>query len=155
MAEIEYTVRERARLDLISDKLIADAKSEGLTLTREQVEYLPSVRLFVLSEHDAGGALEEAKRLPELQAQLRARALSDALNDSSSDLHTKELAGMSAARKLSLGREIEAARQAQRQAVEAAKPSLSIEDESAALKTIMAISHGPSRLAAARKLGLA
>jgi hypothetical protein len=153
MAEIVYTARERSRLDLISDKLISDAKSEGLTLTREQVEYLPSVRLFVLSEHDAGGALEEAKRLPELQAQLRARALSDALNDSSSDLHTKEIAAMSPSRRMSLGRDIEA----QRVAVEAAKPKrqMTAEEEAQALIMLRGISHPATRLAAAREIGLA
>jgi hypothetical protein len=153
MAEIEYTPRELSRLDLISDKLIADARAEGLTLTREQVEFLPSVRLFVLSDHDAGGALDEAKRLPEVQAQLRTHALRNALNDSSSDLHTKELASMSPARRMSLGRVIEG----QRQALEAAKSKrqMTAEEEAAALKMLRGISHPATRLAAAREIGLA
>jgi hypothetical protein len=61
---------------------------------------------------------------------------------------------MSAARKLTLGREIEAARKAQQQAVEAAKPTLSAEDEAKALIMLRAISHLPTRLATARSLGI-
>ncbi|WP_295074638.1 hypothetical protein [Tabrizicola sp.] len=151
MAEIELTARERARLDLISDKLIADARAEGLTLTRDQVEYLPSVRLFVLSEHDAGGALEEAKRLPELQAQLRAHEVQRQLHDAESDLH-KTLA-KNPHQRLAVGHQIEAERRAQ----EVAKPKhqMTAEEESTRLLALRQVSSPSMRLHLAREWGLA
>ncbi len=60
---------------------------------------------------------------------------------------------MDPARKLSLGREIEA----QRVAVEAAKPKrqMTAEEEAQALIMLRGISHPATRLAAAREIGLA
>jgi hypothetical protein len=151
LAEIVLTPRERVRLDLICDKIIADGRSQGLEIPRSAIENLPSVRLFVFSEHDAGGALEEAKRLPEVESQLRAKEVQRQLHDAESDLH-KTLA-KNPHQRLAVGHQIEA----ERRAIEAAKPKhqMTAEEESTRLHALRQISSPSMRLHLAREWGLA
>ena len=149
----QYTLSalERSRLEAVTAKLISDAAAEGLTVTAAMLEDLPTVRMATLTDLGLDEkAMDEVRRL--VPDQVRNRDLKAALADGSSETH-QMIAGMSPARRLALGREIEA----QRQAVEAAKPkpTLSAEDEAKALIMLRGISHPASRLAMAREIGLA
>lgn len=149
--DYELTALERSRLEAVTLKLISDAAAEGLTVTAAMLEDLPAVRMATLTDLGLSDtAMAEVRKL--VPDQVRNRDLKAALADGSSETH-QTIAAMSPARRLSLGRELEA----QRQAVESAqtKRHMTAEEEAAALKMLRGISHPATRLAAAREIGLA
>lgn len=105
----ELTPREQDRLNLICDKLVADARAKGITATREQIEDLPSVRLFVISQHDSGDAMNELMRVPAISDQVRKIEAVKALHDADSPLQA-ELARMNPYQRMNFGRQLEAAK---------------------------------------------
>jgi hypothetical protein len=148
--EYSLTAREQARLEAVTAKLISDAAAEGLTVTRAQLEDLPTVRMAVLTDLGLDDrAMEEVRRA--VPDQVRAREVQRQLNDPESDLH-RDLS-RNPYQKLSLGHELEA----QKKAIEAVKPrhQMTAEEEAKALIMLRSISHPATRLAAAREIGLA
>ena len=104
----ELTALERSRLEAVTTKLVSDAAAEGLTVTAAMLEDLPAVRMATLTDLGLSDtAMAEVRKL--VPDQVRNRDLREALCNSSSPLHA-EIGNMDPARKLSLGREIDAQR---------------------------------------------
>ena len=101
----DLTPREQDRLNLITEKLVADARERGITATGEQIADLPSVKLFVISQHDSGDAMQELMRVPAIRDQARKNEAMQALHDGSSPIHT-----LNPHQRLTLGHELEAAK---------------------------------------------
>ena len=110
----ELTPRELARQDAVTDMLISKAQAEGLSVEREALLNLPSVRMAILTDLglDQDSALAEVRRIPAVAEQVRRKEVQEQLNRGDSDLH-KELDRMNPFQKMAFGRQLEAQKAAQ------------------------------------------
>lgn len=145
----DLTPREQDRLNLITEKLVADAAAKGITATRQQIEDLPSVRLFVISEHDSGDAMQELMRVPAVADQVRKIEAVRQLNEAGSPLQN-DLARMNPHQRMAFGRQLEAA---QKQAP--APRDMDSVEEARRINALRLISDPAVRLQTAREWGLA
>ncbi|OOY02855.1 hypothetical protein [Thioclava sp. F28-4] len=138
----------QARFEAASAKLIANAAQIGIELTPDDCKQVASVRLACLTDMGlTDSALEEAKRLPQVALAAQKAELARQLSDSESAAHA-EISRLNPTQRLSLGREIEAARPREERA------TLSPEETAAAMRAIQALP-ASARLSYARKVGLA
>lgn len=144
--------RLTARFDAVAEKLIADAAAEGLTISRDHLKGLPGVKLAVFT--DVGlpsDVLDEVKRLPELADQLRKREIARQLERGDSDLHA-DLDRMNRYQRLTFGRELEAAKAAERAAMQ--KPAAMTAEQEATFLLMLRRLPPAERMSAARAAGL-
>lgn len=145
--EYELTPRENARADLISAKLIADAAAEGLSVERDALLALPSVRLAIISE-SAGlpsNYMDEVRRIPAVAAQVQRAEHARQMADSDSEL-SQSIYSLNRHQRLALGH-----------AMQAAPPEaggLSAEAEATAIIALRKIADPSTRMTAARAMGI-
>jgi hypothetical protein len=153
--DYELSPRELARMELLVEKLTADARAVGLTLDRDSILTLPSVRLAIISP-EAGlpsNYMDEVCRLPAVAGQLRKQELAQQLDEPESPLH-QDLSRMNPAQRMNFGRELEAAKRAQEAAARAARPGMTAEEEADAIRMVMRMPTPAGRMDAARAAGL-
>jgi hypothetical protein len=147
--DYKLSALESARLDAVTETLINRAKEEGLTVTREQLESLASVRMATLTDLGLSDtAMDEVRRL--VPEQVRARDLQAALSNAESTL-SKDIAKLPATSRMTLGHDL----LAQKKATEEAQPKkqMSATEEAQALVWLRTLPPA-ARVSAARKLGL-
>lgn len=141
--------RAMARFDAAADKLIADARQEGLTITRDDLKGLLEVKIAVFSNLplDSVAAMREVKDGPaasQIRTKELARQLVEAQNNNELDLSS-----LPPAQRMTMGREM-----AQIQAKADKQPPMSAYDEVVAVNKLRRIESPALRMAMARELGI-
>lgn len=142
--------RAMARFDAVAEKLIADARSEGLEISREDLKALGAVKLAVFTDLglDTADAMAEIRRGPAAE-QLKRREMLAQLDQKNSALHA-ELSRLPPAARMEVGRALER----QRPHLEQAAPQqLTAEQEAERIIWIRSLPPA-QRIAAARAAGL-
>jgi hypothetical protein len=139
-----------ARWEATREKVLADARAAGFDVDPESLKNLPGVKLAVFTDMGLPSDLmEEIKRLPAVQEQLKRREMLAQLDQKNSALHA-ELSRLPPAQRMEIGRQIER----QRPHLEQAAPQqLTAEQEAERIIWIRSLPPA-QRIAAARAAGL-
>ncbi|GGH63145.1 hypothetical protein GVY41_18990 [Frigidibacter albus] len=146
--------RLQARFDGIFDMVRAAAADAGLSITADDLKSCPSVKLATFSEMglNTADALTELRRLPHIGQQAHKVEVTRQLARGEGEIHA-ELARMNPYQRLNFGRELEAARAAERAATARKPASPSAEDEAKFLLMLRRLPPA-ERISAARAAGM-
>lgn len=147
--DYELTPLELDRRERATDELIRRAAAENLTVRREDIVNLPSVRLAMLADEPLGDrAMNEVRALPGLAEQIRRNELKQRLEDSAGK-EPLTLTNLTLEQRMTLGREMQRDQQAKAQPAR-----MSAAEEATALVMLSKISSTSERLNTARRMGL-
>ena len=149
-AAIGNDPRLLSRWEATKEKVLADARASGYEVSADDLKTLPGVKLAVFTDMGLpSDLLEEIKRLPAVQEQLKLREMLAALEQKDSAIQ-QELARLPPAQRMEIGRQLER----QRPHLEASKPApLTAEQEAERLVWVRSLPPA-QRIAAARAAGL-
>lgn len=149
-AAIGNDPRLLARWEATREKVLADARAAGFDVDAESLKTLPGIKLAVFTEMGLPSDLmEEIKRLPAVKQQLERREMLAQLEQKDSQIQ-QELARLTPAARMEIGRQIER----QRPHLEQAAPQqLTAEQEAERIIWIRSLPPA-QRIAAARAAGL-
>jgi len=135
-----------SRWEATREKVLADARAAGFDVDAESLKTLPGIKLAVFTEMGRPSDLmEEIKRLPAVKQQLERREMLAQLEQKDSQIQ-QELARLTPAARMEIGRQIER----QRPHLEQAAPqSLTAEQERERLQWILSLPYH-ARIEAAR-----
>ena len=141
------TDRDRARLDAATDAVAARAKAAGVTLDKETLSVLPSIRLATLTENSLNLDTAMAEARVEFAEAFRSADVRMALDAKDKDA-LDAINSLPPSERMNVGRRLDALRPAE------AKKPLSPEDAAAAILMIRKIKSPAAKIAAARAAGL-
>lgn len=149
-AAIGNDPRLLARWEATREKVLADARAAGFEVIPDDLKSLPGVKLAVFTDMGLpSDLLEEIKRLPAVQEQLKRREMLAALEQKDSQIQ-QQLSLLPPAQRMEIGRHLER----QRPHLEQSAPQpLTAEQEAERLVWVRSLPPA-QRIAAARAAGL-